>query len=106
MSIAVEEEVRKILDSNLGASLRSAPLRTNNAHHRSYDMPRQMDQTEEKMNQKRQELVEWENTLLDKSRQMEEAVHQFNSKMQKMSNQKAEVQQNVKRLQELTANYQ
>ena len=35
---------------------------------------------------KRQELVEWENALLQKSRQMEEALEQFNGKMAKMAN--------------------
>ena len=35
---------------------------------------------------KRQELVEWENNLLQKSRQMEEALEQFNGKMTKMAN--------------------
>ena len=35
---------------------------------------------------KRQELVEWESALLQKSRQMEEALEQFNGKMAKMAN--------------------
>ena len=35
---------------------------------------------------KKQELVEWESALLQKSRQMEEALEQFNGKMAKMAN--------------------
>ena len=70
VSIAVEEEVRKVLEGNrlLDTNLRSAPQRQNDIHNRSYDLPRQMDQTDEKMALKRKELVEWENNLLDKSR--------------------------------------
>ena len=45
----------------------------------------QNQQAREELNAKRQELVEWERGLLEKSRQMEEAVQQFNAKSQKMS---------------------
>lgn len=43
VSIAVEEEVRKVLEDKrmLATDLHSAPLRSNNVN-RSYDMPRQM----------------------------------------------------------------
>ena len=68
------------------------PLRP--SHGKSYDLPRQLpSQAEEleKLERKRQELVQWEDGLLLKSRQMEEAVEQFNAKMAKMSQQKAEI---------------
>ena len=37
------------------------------------------------IDRKRQELVQWEDVLLQKSSQMEEAVEQFNQKMNKMT---------------------
>jgi len=43
------------------------------------------------LERKRQELVNWEDGLIQKSRQMEEAVEQFNVKMSKMASQKAEI---------------
>lgn len=44
--------------------------------------------------------------MLEKSKQMEETMKQYNGKMERMANQKAEIQQNVKRLQMLTQDYQ
>ena len=76
---------------------------------KSYDLPRQIPNTQvqdlEKLERKRQELLNWEDGLIQKSRQMEEAVEQFNVKMSKMASQKAEIQGNVKKLQGLTVDY-
>ena len=70
------------------------PLRQNVT--KSYDLPRQIPnnsqaQDLDKLERKRQELVNWEDGLIQKSRQMEEAVEQFNVKMSKMASQKAEI---------------
>ena len=43
------------------------------------------DDNEADIDRKRQELVQWEDVLLQKSSQMEEAVEQFNQKMNKMT---------------------
>ena len=98
MGRAVEDEVRKyIADKRLGFEIAlhegatQAPLRSKagSLGGKSYDMPRQMEQASSTTNaelvSKRQELLSWESTLLEKSRQMEEAVEQFNVKMQRMA---------------------
>lgn len=69
-------------------------------HPSPYDMPRQMNDhhSSAALERKRQELVQWEDSLIHKSQQMEEAAEQFNIKMGKMATQKAEIQANVKKL--------
>ena len=128
VSIAVEEEVRRVIsDKRVGIELSlventiNQPLRQN-THTKSYDMPCQitnqsdnrlhLDDLSQKqtsnpdLDAKKKELLTWEQTLLAKSSQMEEAALQFNQKMSKMATQKAEIQANVKKLQTLTQDYQ
>ena len=72
----MEEEVRKVVSgARLSADLgrldaqpaHMQPLRQNQAA-KSYDLPRQLPQELEKLEQKRQELIKWEDGLLQKSR--------------------------------------
>ena len=91
--MAVEDEVRKYvashrlgLEVSLGCQSQT-PLRLNTTGTtKNEDMPRQIRKaSREEFDLKRQELVHWESALLEKSRQMEEAVEHFNLKMHKMA---------------------
>ena len=66
----------------------------------------QIRKRENEIGEKEKMLVDWETQMFQKSLQMEETMEQYNLKMNRMAAQKQDIQDNVRRLQALTKDYQ